>query len=333
MKIRPLIPTLYAVILFIAIRMANDIPRGADYYGIHSVKFIILEMAGVVTGSYLSFFLAGKWISLCSRKHYGATVEYVAVFVVPLLLVLAIMTLSHGPEVFRNIGEIITPALMTVTMGIGLYANMKSRYVERLYHKESLNNERMRTEQLRTELELLRTQYHPHFLFNMLNTVYFSINESDEKARSIVEHLANLLRSQLYSGDGKVSINHEISVLDSYIRLSSLRIGERISVHVDIDPTLEREEIYPHLLMPPVENAFKHCCSPGVISIELYRVAVGIELKIKNSVSSDTRPEGRGGLGLRNLRKRLGLLYPDGHHNLVVNAGEKEYIVTLRLYL
>jgi len=334
---RRLLPLLYAAILFLTIRISNDLPQDDNYLN-HTPVFIAIELTGVIVACYLCFYLAKRWVRLCVARHINPVIEYGCMLTLPLLLEAIVTAISHREPLALLITPraFIIPTVVTELTMMWLYMFMKTSHIERLYDAQLLRNEQLRTTQLSTELRLLRSQYHPHFLFNMLNTVYFRIDESNIEARDTVEHLANLLRSQLYSGDGKVTMERELSTLDSYIRLSSLRIGDRLRLNTDIDRSLSHEEIYPHLLLPLVENAFKHCGGDYHIDISLHRTPTGLEMDVTNTIrpqSDNPATSPSGGLGLRNLRRRLELLYPGNLHTLTLHNDDNRFNAHISLTL
>lgn len=335
--IRKLLPLIYAAILFLIIRVTNDIPR-YDNYLTHTPWFIAAEVIGVTAACYLCFYLYRRWVETCAARRICPAIEYGCVLVVPVILIIIITAISHSdPLAFiTSPGEFIIPTVIAELTTLGLYMFMKTAHTERLYSAQLLRNEQLRTSQLNTELRLLRDQYHPHFLFNMLNSIYFRIDESNTEARETVEHLANLLRSQLYSGDGTVSIEQELSTIGSYIQLSSLRIGDRLKLSLNIDPKLAHKEIHPHLLLPLVENAFKHCGGDHRIDISIISTSAGLEMTVTNSIpasSATATATSECGVGLKNLQRRLQLLYPDNRHKLTLNSNNETFTAHLTLTL
>lgn len=346
---------LYAAILFLVIRVTNDLPMH-DNYLVHPLGFIVVEIAGVVAGSYLCFSLAARWVRLCIGRHISPAVEYACVLTLPVILALAVMTASHGPGIYSRPRSLVIPCVVTLLMSVWLYLTMKSSYMSRLYDAQRLKAEQSRSARLKAEMSMLRSQFHPHFLFNMLNTVYFTIDESNATARDTVEHLANLLRSQLYDGDSPVTLRREISALQSYIELSRIRHADTVRLTVDIDTRFSDRLIHPHLLLPLVENAFKHSSgsSPHCISICLSHPSPSqLTLTVTNPVSSPpsipatlipptdgtsdecgiSQSDTRSGLGLRNLRRRLDLLYPDGLHSLTFTTTSTSLTANLSITL
>lgn len=326
-------PLLFSAILFLLIRLTNDLPMRAHYLN-HSWRFILIELAGVVAGCFLCDYLARKWIVYTMKRHIGVPVEYAAVLIVPIGMCVIVMGLSHDVSPFRELPDLIIPVVITGLMSIWLYLTMKSQFLNKLYAESRLREQEAREARTEADLKLLRAQFHPHFLFNMLNTIYFTIDENNSKARDTVENLSNLLRLQLYEGGGTVPIDREVEALNSYLKLCRVRFGDTIEIIDQIDVGCRSGEIHPHLFFPLVENAVKHSGgSPRRVMVKFVRNCNSLELTVKNTMSIlKAAPKEESGLGLSNLRKRLELLYPN-KYNLTINENGHEYIACLKLEL
>ncbi|MDE7119440.1 MAG: histidine kinase [Muribaculaceae bacterium] len=326
-------PLIYAALLFLTIRLANDLPEGSDYLA-HSPAFIAIETGGIIAGSYLCFYLARKWANLCATRHLAFVAEYGPVTIVPAALSVAIMYGSHQRGLSDNMTLTITPTLITVLMSLWLYLTFKSIRLNELYTASLINEKTARQAAAEAQLRLLRSQYHPHFLFNMLNTIYFSISEDNPQARSTVEHLANLLRSQLYESDNMIAVAREISAIESYTELYRLRHGDRLEISLAIDHRFDSAMIHPHMLMPLVENAFKHSGgTPWRVAIKLTRTADTLEFQVDNTLPAHTPTESTSpasGIGLANLKKRLEILYGNKGQLTVKTDGG---VYSARIYL
>jgi len=193
---------------------------------------------------------------------------------------------------------------------------------------------------LRAELDALKAQLHPHFLFNSLNNVYaFSLDNSPRTPETILR-LSSILRYVLYEGSSsKVSLRKEIEVLESYIELEKIRYEERLELNLNVRGTVNNQEIAPLLMLPLVENAFKHGASETMgtpwINIDLVVNENEFTFKVSNSKpdrqSNALRPSGTR-IGLANVRKRLQLLYA-GRHTFRVHDAEDVFVVELKLTL
>lgn len=206
------------------------------------------------------------------------------------------------------------------------------------WHRQKQKTIEAQREQLTTELELLKAQVHPHFLFNTLNNLYAYTLEQSDKAPEIVLKLSNLLRFMIYeSRAASIPLRKEVELLQSYIELEQLRYGERLDVSFTSSGTIDNKMIAPLLLLPFLENAFKHGTSRQIdqcwISFDLNVTASILQFKLVNSVDKeDKKATTDGGLGLQNVKRRLNLLYP-GKHQLTVQSEEEVFIVSLELEL
>lgn len=182
-----------------------------------------------------------------------------------------------------------------------------------------LQRQRMRQlelEKLTTELEYLKAQINPHFLFNSLNTIFFQIDKTNALARDTVSKFADMLRYQLYECKADyVSLDREIAYLRNFVDLQRLRKDDRYQISFQADEDWGGARIAPLVLMPLVENAFKHVSHrPEDNRIEVSLTKEGARLRATVVNTYDDRPPSQeGGIGLRNLERRLELQYPDRH--------------------
>ncbi len=194
-------------------------------------------------------------------------------------------------------------------------------------------------ERMAAELDLLKSQIHPHFLFNTLNNLYAYTLENSEKAREIILKLSNLLRFMIYeSSAAYIPLDKEISLLQQYIELEQLRYSDRLDISFTINGDLNNKQIAPLLLLPFLENAFKHG-----ISHQLDQCWISFDLRLSGSflyfklINSKDKDETSGftevsGIGLQNVKRRLELLYP-GRYKLETLEKEEIFIVNLELQI
>ena len=333
MKKSLLTPLLYAAIMFLMIRLANDLPTEAHYFS-HSWQFIATELVGVIAGSVVCYHLARKWMALTIRRNIGVLPEYIVVILVPVVLCVVVMGMSHDVPLASELPDLVIPVVITALTSIWMYLTLKSQLLSRLYVESILREKEAREARTETELKLLRSQFHPHFLFNMLNAIYFTIDETNTKARDTVEHLSILIRTQLYEGNGPVSIDREISALNSFLELCKVRYEESMDIISHINAVSNLSEIHPHLLLPLVENAVKHSGgNPRRIEVNLSVDGETLELSVKNTVTNrNSMPVDASGLGLTNLKKRLGILYA-GRYELKLERNERLFKSYLKLKL
>lgn len=191
-------------------------------------------------------------------------------------------------------------------------------------------------EKAEAELNFLKSQINPHFLFNSLNSVYFLIDKNNPEAREALHKFSDMLRYQLYEAGGdKIPIEKEISYLRDYVHLQQLRKDENYKVKLNCSPEVKNFSIEPLLLISFVENAFKHIShkadGTNFIQLDLTRSNGNFEFMIENTCESGiNNKEQSGGIGMKNVKRRLELLYP-ATHELVVENKPETFKVNLKL--
>lgn len=214
------------------------------------------------------------------------------------------------------------------------YTLIRNNIISRNIHNKMLAMEKLKVEKKEAELNFLKAQYHPHFLFNALNTIYFQVDESNEEARQTIEQLSGLLRYQLYDVNQRTVFRQEIDYLRSYIAFEQIRKTSKLSVSLDIDPALQDQQVHPLLFQPLVENAFKYVSGAYQIDVSMKLNNNQVECIINNSISGRTASANikEGGIGLDNLKRRLELLYP-GKYSLDTQKTADLFTATLTFKL
>lgn len=193
-------------------------------------------------------------------------------------------------------------------------------------------------EKLQAELKFLRAQVHPHFLFNTLNNLYALTLKKSDSAPTIVLKLSDLLNYMLYEcNTDRVPLSKEIELLENYLSLEKLRYGDHLDIVFNVKGEVDQHVIAPMLILPFVENSFKHGVSGETdeawVSIDL-KIKDGLmTLKVDNSKSGlETKDEQqyKEGIGLNNVKRRLELLYPD-RYDLKIMDTDESYLVVLKL--
>jgi LytS/YehU family sensor histidine kinase len=203
------------------------------------------------------------------------------------------------------------------------YGIVRSSTWLRAYVDNKVQLEKVTNEHLETELKFLRAQYHPHFLFNALNTIYFQMDEDTEGAKRSIEKFSELLRYQLYDQQQQVPVMQEIEYLQSFIELQKIRSSDKLKLKVDFDKKLNGQLVYPLLFLPLVENAFKFVGGDYKMEVEAKVTDGLIDFKVENSVPQLKEViKKTGGIGLENLKRRLDLLYPGKHSLSLENSGD-----------
>ncbi len=193
-------------------------------------------------------------------------------------------------------------------------------------------------EKLNAELDYLKAQINPHFLFNSINTIYFQIEKQNTSARETLLTFSEMLRYQLYECNGNmIPVEKEIGYLRNYVELQRLRKDENYKITFTTGDDLTNFSIAPLLLLPFIENAFKHVShfskEDNEIKIDLMRSAEGFRMLVFNTREGQRMDlANAGGIGLKNVRRRLALLY-NGRHRLDIHETQTTFEVDLQLQL
>ncbi len=179
---------------------------------------------------------------------------------------------------------------------------------------------RARKELKQTELQHLKSQVNPHFFFNTLNLLYGTVEKDKEQAKDLILKLSDLMRYSIYDGQKDfVSLEEEVQYLQGYIELQKARFHKNIDITFDINIVTSGIEVMPLLFIILVENAFKHGAEnlrkEAYIRIKINSNDKDIKFRIENNFDPEIETE-KGGLGLKNLRRRLELGYPKQHEFL-----------------
>lgn len=213
-------------------------------------------------------------------------------------------------------------AMMILTTGLSVALKMGLRW-----NKIEAQNKQIKSEQKEMELENLKSQLNPHFLFNTLNNIYALIAINQDKAQDAVHRLSKMLRYMLYADKKEVALEEELQFLRNFIELMKLRLNSsnRLTVHFPENGT-EGLTIAPLLLITLVENAFKHGISgskPSEIKINVTINGHIITLYVENSLFPKPDDKTSSGIGITNMQRRLALLYPGSYNFRHDNTGNK----------
>jgi two-component system, LytTR family, sensor kinase len=191
-------------------------------------------------------------------------------------------------------------------------------------------------EKAEAELNFLKSQINPHFLFNSINSVYFLIDKNNQDARNALGKFSDMLRYQLYEmNDDRIPIEKEIRYLNDYVGLQKLRKDHHYVVTFNYSPEVKGFSIEPLLLIPFVENAFKHISHykdrVNFIMIEMALSNTGFCFMVENSKEEmEKKNVQHNGIGLNNVQKRLALLYP-GKHKLEITNNDESFKIGLNI--
>ena len=232
---------------------------------------------------------------------------------------------NYAGVFFDSLVNILFWVVLIVAGKLILDRIRSQRYIEQIENEKAVN-----------ELNFLRAQFNPHFLFNSINSIYAHIDKSNKQARDMLLVFSEMLRYQLYECNvEQIELDKEVNYIKNYIALQKSRMDERITVNFCADSINGSMQIAPLILIAFIENAFKYVGfkenRENRVDISMKQDNRNIVFKISNTIDHQVRqPEKSSGLGIVNAKRRLELLYP-GKHLLVINEQENRYAVSLTL--
>ncbi|MEO5681383.1 MAG: histidine kinase [Chitinophagaceae bacterium] len=221
-----------------------------------------------------------------------------------------------------------------ITIG-GIAAAIK---LMKYWYVKEQRNLQLQKENMASQLQLLKAQVHPHFLFNTLNNIYSHTQNAAPVAAQLITGLSDILRFILYEGSQPlVPLSKELKLLKDYISLESVRYGNRLDLYIDLPGQTNEVYIAPLLMLPLIENCFKHGASTMLeqpwISLQITLQDKYLHLKLLNGKANETAIDSSpSGIGIQNVEKRLQLIYP-GKYDLSITNEEDIFIVNLKIEL
>lgn len=300
----------------------------------------ILSAISIVSSYVFIYHLIPEFLINKKEKLFILYTFYAVVFIVCAVLVTVVfgfvffynLEFQKMPALTKNSGVILVCVFLVIALASGLKI-LKHNY-KSLEEKKTLENKILQTQlQLKEqELKFLKMQIHPHFLFNTLNTLYGFALKKSEKAPDMILKLSNLLDYILYQVDKpKVLLQDEIKHIEDYISLEKSRFQDSLQIHFDKDLRNQQLEIAPMLLLPFVENAFKHGNRiAGVLNVTIYLKTDENELNFRIENSAIKKEHSKNGIGLENIEKRLKLLY-NNNYFLEISSKESLFKVNLKI--
>jgi two-component system LytT family sensor kinase len=307
----------------------------------------LVKVADLALMIYITNYLLIPRLLYKKRYFLFAATFIVLVFSCSLLKMYTEEQIMHRPNFFNILGDLkvriydnVIPHFLLVSTGAAFklltdYARSQ-RLLGELYKEKS-----------EAELNFLKSQINPHLLFNSLNAIYFLIDKQNTAARQTLLQFSDLLRYQLYdcSAD-RIGIEKEVTYLQDYIKLQQIRKDQSYEIQVNVGSEVSGFDITPLLLIPFVENAFKHISHHSdrrnFVQVDLSRDNGTFRLVVENSRESGQGAGGAkgvegsagspGGIGLNNVKRRLALLYPE-KHELKITDNDTTFKVSLVLHL
>ena len=324
---------LHAVVWSIVLLFPYFISSAGNQYKIGPLPGLYFTLSGII---HMIIFYGNAF--LLYPKLFNKTYWFLYLISVILLIVLSVRVkfyLLEGwfPDDLQDArSHVLFPSLL-----VFIISTFYSIAIDRM-RAEKLQQEK-ETVQLGMELRFLRSQISPHFLFNVLTSLVSLARKRSDHLETSLLMLSRLMRYMLYDAGKKISLQQEVEYLESYIALQQLRFGRDVNIisNIELLPEERNTSIEPMLLIPFVENAFKHGTGyedqPAIyINLSVRQGVLVFQVKNKFDRETDTSKDESPGIGLSNVRSRLMLLYP-GRHNLLIRTDNNLFSIHLTLKL
>lgn len=235
----------------------------------------------------------------------------------------------YTPEWMKMQPFLFAPKIIFEIVGIYLIVALNAMfYFLSAWYEQQRITQALQKDKVEAQLELLKSQVQPHFIFNTLNNIYSLSTQNSPKTSDLIYRLSSLLSYSLYdSRKTIIPLEQEIEYMNNYIELEKIRYGERLDIAVNILNDTRHLGISPFLLLPLVENCFKHGVSNEIdtcwIRLDVLVKDDWLIIKAENSKSSNGKHNGtRNGIGLENVKKRLDILYDGRHEFKCIDEGQ-----------
>jgi LytS/YehU family sensor histidine kinase len=271
---------------------------------------------------------------LYKRKFFLFGIAFIGLLILAKAATEMMLVMIPDPRLFRpqraGIGQNMVPFVMVAA--IAATAKMVKYY---FYRQQKADEEQ--EQRIHTELELLKSQIHPNFLFNTLNNLFAHTIKNSNESPNIVLKLSDLLRFMIYESRCEfIPLDHEIQLLKNYIELEKLRHEKDLEISFTTSGEMNNKMIRPLLLLPLVEFAFKQATSEGVsqkwISLNIHSEDNKLQFNLTNSMLTGDKDLAIARLGIENVRKRLEMLYPS-EYSLSISEDEDMNRIRMELTL
>lgn len=283
---------------------------------------LVVAIATVYTFNYYlipKILLKNKW-----KKFIAfAFVAIVLFFYIELLLTLfLVVKLLYAEQ--RLFPEIVDVVMLFFNMFFVVIIAIAIKFYKRWSEKD-FREQKVQKEKVEAELQMLKTQINPHFLFNTLNSIYVLAMKNSDLTANTVMKLSDLLDYILYKIDApRIAISTEIQIIENYIELEKIRFTNRVNLSLSSDFKSKDIQIPPMLIIPFVENAFKHGVAKSLekswIKISIQETGQMLNIAVSNSKGQNPTKSETGGIGLVNIKKRLEILF---HDSYILDISEK----------
>lgn len=308
------------------------------YSEINSYTFgasIINLLVAIITAYAFNYHLIPNLLLKNEKKKFFAFafVTIVMFFYIQLLLtlLLVIKLLSDG---YRLFPEMIDIVMLFFNLFFVVFIAIAIKFYKR-WNEKDFREQKVQKEKVEAELQVLKTQINPHFLFNTLNSIYvLAMKQSDQTANTVMK-LSDILDYILYRiNTPEIAISNEINIIKNYIDLEKIRFANRVDLDFNTDLKSKDIQIPPMLIIPFIENAFKHGVAKSMekswINISIKETNEGLNIHVANSKPQNKITNKTNGIGLMNVKKRLDLLYQE-KYQLDIFEKQMQYLVFLSI--
>ncbi|MDQ7947437.1 MAG: histidine kinase [Pedobacter sp.] len=294
-------------------------------YLIHYIGFGLLN----VSIFYINYIFLIPDLIKKRKKYWLYVVAFLMLIILSTVIKTAIAVLNpeemmqYGSAENRHkIGANVYAIGCVFIAGFFLVSSCIIKFSVDWFSNESVQRN-LEAERKSMELQFLKSQLNPHFLFNSLNNIYSLAYQKSDKTADAVLKLSEIMRYMIYeSNDSWVSLNKEVEYVQSFVELQKLRFKDGASVEININGEIDGQQIVPLILISFVENAFKHGVAndpENPIRINIISNQKILHFSVSNK-KSKTNKDAMGGVGLNNVERRLQLLYPERYKLNIVNS-------------
>jgi two-component system LytT family sensor kinase len=337
--------SLFGSVIFLLTPLSSEVERPDEFWIKQALQFIFL-----VATFYFNFFYLIPKVLFKNKNYLFLFLNFLGGLAYVGILILydewfnmqELMHMAFRPEVPytpkpRNLYWDIS-SLLIFYMSVGISTSIGA--VQKWQSDEKIRLE-LQQQQINSELSYLKAQINPHFFFNTLNNIYALTNIDVEKAKTALLKLSRMMRYVLYETEkNQTLLSKENEFIKDFIELMKLRLTNKVTLDLRIPEKIEEAEIAPMLLLPFIENCFKHGISSqkeSSILISLSKEKNYLVLHTENTIfkSTENTPEGSAsGIGMTNTVRRLELLYP-GKYKLDIDQenAENQFRITLKIDL
>ena len=329
----------YHLLVFMILVIPHSIYT--DYIARRDISLYLLNIL-VVDGILLAIIYINVYVLI---PRFQQERRYITYFLLLGLLVILFVFASYQvtdlvQKTLRFPEEPIFYFIVSTTVNVTQYLLISFflyNLIQRIKQQKKMGE--IQLENLKTEINYLRAQINPHFLFNTLNNLYGLALEKSDKTPEIIMRLSKMMDYMLYeSEDATVYLRKDIENIQNYVEIERIRQGNNAVIQFSVQGEPGTLKIVPLLLLPLVENGFKHGVNKQIkdafLDVHLSLQDHSIELKVANNYKENDRirPDGRTGIGLNNLRRRLELFYP-GRYELSAARKDSKFEAFLKIAL